>query len=292
MQPVDPNYIWGLSGPALVLYVVAVALFVAIVSANLRVIEALTEGAKARKPAVASGFALFITFVSNLVGAATIAVLARTSGTSARMSMVALPLLFVAERHLRAAIKDVKDRTVHLCALTGSVAGLLAGAWFLLRGVVGQEQVRHAEVSGTVRTLRVEEAMAHPQNWTISVQLAAAYLVSLALFWGVHWGLKLSSDSMAEDLRKARPRALLTALVSALVLNFFAVGALLLIGQYANVPIRLAMLAVPLFIVSESYLSLLRSERENRFAHWAGLVGSAAGIAGAAFFLLKGAPYY
>lgn len=292
MENVDQHFLLGLSGPALVLYVVAVALFLGIVSANLRVIEALTEGAKARKPSVAAAFALLITFVSNFIGAATIALLGKTSGTAARMSMIALPLLLVVERHARAAVKDAKDRAVHLSALAGSVAGLLSGAWFLLRGVVAQEQVKRAVVSGNVRTLTVEEAMAHPQDWTISGQLIVFYLLALAIFWAAHWGLKLSSESMAKDLRDARAKALLTALVSALVLNFFGVGALVLLGQAAHVPIRIAMILVPLFIVVESYVQLLRSDRDNRFGHWMGLLGSAAGMAGAAFLLLKGAPYY
>lgn len=292
MENVDQHFLLGLSGPALVLYVVAVALFVGIVSANLRVIEALTEGSKARKPAIAAAFTLLITFVSNLIGAATIALLAKNSGTAARMSMVALPLLLVIERHGRSAVKDQKDRGAHLAGLFGSVAGLASGAWLLLRGVAVQEQVRHQVVSGTVKTLTVEQALAHPQDWTVSGQLVVFYLMSLSIFWAAHWGLKLSSEAMGQDLREGRAKALLTALVSALVLNFFGVGALVLIGQAASVPIRIMMVVVPLFIVVESYVQLLRSDRENRFGHWAGLVGSAAGMAGAAFLLLKGAPYY
>jgi fatty acid desaturase len=292
MENVDQHFLLGLSGPALVLYVVAVALFVGIVSANLRVIEALTEGVKARKPAAAAAFALLITFVSNFIGAATIALLGKTSGAAPRMSMIAFPLLLVIERHARAAVKDAKDRTTHLCALLGSAGGVLAGAWFLLRGVVVEEQVKRSVVSGSVRTLTVEEAMAHPQDWQISAQLVVFYLLSLTIFWAAHWGLKLSSESMAKDLRDARAKALLTALVSALVLNFFGVGALVLIGQAAQVPVRIAMIIVPAFIVVESYATLLRSDRENRYGHWMGLIGSAAGMAGAAFLLLKGAPYY
>src|SRR5262245_11823457 len=136
MENVDQHFILGLSGPAVVLYVVAVAIFVGVVTANLRVIESLTEGAKARKPGVAAAFAAFITFVSNFIGTATVALLAKTSGTPPRMSMIAIPLLLIAERHVRAAIRDAKDRTVHLCALVGSVAGIVSGAWFLLRSAV------------------------------------------------------------------------------------------------------------------------------------------------------------
>jgi hypothetical protein len=206
--------------------------------------------------------------------------------------MIAFPLLLVIERHARAAVKDAKDRAAHLCALLGSASGLLAGAWFLLRGVVAEEQVKRSVVSGSVRTLTVQEAMAHPQNWQISAQLVVFYVLSLTIFWAAHWGLKLSSESMAKDLRDARAKALLTALVSALVLNFFGVGALVLLGQAAQVPVRIAMILVPAFIVVESYVSLLRSDRENRYGHWMGLLGSAAGMAGAAFLLLKGAAYY
>lgn len=289
---VDQHYLWGLSGPALVLYVVAVALFLTIVGANLRVIEALTEGNKAKKPSVAASFTLFITFVSNFIGAATIALLAKTSGTPARMSMMAAPLILALERHMRAAFKDPKDRNTHFSGAAGAALGIVAGAWTLLRGIVAAERVEHQVVSGTVRTLTVEEAMAHPQNWTISVQLVVYYAVALAIFWGVHWGLKLSSESMGKDLRDGKAKALLLALGSALLLNFFGVGALVMLGQRSGVPIRIAMIIVPAFIVIESYVTMLRADRENRLGHWMGLLGSAGGIAGASWMLLKGAAWY
>ncbi len=292
MENVDQHYLLGLTGPALVLYVVAVAVFLGVAAANLRVIESLTEGAKARKPGVAAVFATFITFVSNFIGAATIAMLAKTSDTPARLSMVALPLLIVLERHARAAIRDAKDRTVHLCALAGSFGGILTGAWFLLRPVAIEEKVKRVVVSGKVQTISVEQALERPENWQISAQLVVFYLVSLAVFYGAHFGLKLAADSMAADLREGRAKAVLITLISALALNFFGVGALVLLGQKAGVPIRLAMVLVPLFIISEAYVKLLRGDRENRVGYWAGLVGSAAGMAGAAFLLLKGAPLY
>ncbi|MDX6768986.1 MAG: hypothetical protein SF051_05600 [Elusimicrobiota bacterium] len=292
MENMDQHYLLGLSGPALVLYVVAVAVFIGVASANLRVIESLTEGAKARKPGVAAAFAAFITFVSNFIGVATIAMLGKTSGTPPRLSMVALPLLIVLERHARAAIRDAKDRAAHLCALAGSLAGIAAGAWFLLRAVAVEEKVKRAVVSGQVETISVQQALERPENWQVSFQLVVFYLVSLAIFYGAHFGLKLAADSMAKDLRDGRAKAVLTTLVSALALNFFGVGALVLLGQKTGVPIRLAMVLVPLFIITEAYVKLLRSDRENRVGYWAGMTGSAAGMAGAAFLLLKGAPLY
>lgn len=288
MENMNQNHF---GAPAILLYGVAVGLFAGIISANLRVIETLTEGPNARKKDAASTYTFFITLVSNFIGAATIALLGKTSGIAARMSMVALPALLLAERHLRSAVKDAKDRTVHLWGAAGGLLGVLAGAWFFLRGGV-DEQLRRLGAGGDVQTLRVQEVLERQQHMGISWKLVAIYVAALSIFWVTHWGLRLSSEFMAKELREPRTKALLTALVSALVLNFFGVGALVLIGESAQVPIRLAMVLVPLFIVVESYVLLLRSDRENRYGHWAGLLGSAAGMAGAALLMLRSAPLY
>lgn len=292
MENVDQHYVWGLSGPTLVLYVVAVALFMGILTANRRVIGALTEGAKARRPGPAAAFTALITLASNFIGVATIALLAKTSGASPRLSMVALPLVLLVERHLRAMRGAARTRGVHAAALVGGAAGLLGGAWALLRSTSAAEQVKRAVVSGEVRTLRVTEAMERPENWTISIQLVVFYLVSLAVFYGAHHGLKLFADSMASDLREGRLKALALSFLCALGLNFFGVAGFVMLGEAAHVPVRLAMVLVPMFLITEAYVKLLRADRENRYGYWAGLTGSFAGMASATYLLLRGAAVY
>lgn len=292
MENVNQHYVWALSGPVLILYVAAVAVFVAILSANLRVITALTEGAKAKSPRAAAGFSAFITLASNFIGVATIAVLAKTSGAAPRLTMVALPLVIVAERHIRYALRHPRVRGAHLSALSGSVAGMLAGAWLLLRPIVKDEPLAQIAVPGTVRTLPLSEVIAKPDYWAVSMQLVVYYCVSLAIFFGAHYLLKLHASSMAQDLREGKKKALLVALVSALALNFFGVAALVLLGDATKVPIRQAMLLVPIFLIVEAYVKMLRNDRENKAAHWMGLLGSAAGMASAGYWLLRGAPLH
>ena len=65
-----------------------------------------------------------------------------------------------------------------------------------------------------------------------------------------------------------------------------------MLGDATQVPIRQAMLRVPLFLIVEAYVKMLRSDRENKAAHWMGLLGSATGMASAGFWLLRGAPLH
>lgn len=292
MESLSPNYVWALSGPVLILYVAAVAIFVAILSANLRVILALTEGARARTPGVAAAFTLFITLVSNFIGVATVVLLGQTSGASPRLSMLAFPVLLTAERHIRHAARHARVRGAHLAALAGGLTGIAAGGWIILRPAVSAEPIARAVVSGEVKTATLDQVVASPDHWAISIQLVLYYCLSLGIFYGAHWCLKLASNSMGEDLRAGRAKALSAALFFALALNFFGVAALVMVGKATAVPIRQAMVLVPLFLIIEAYVGLLRSDRENRLGHWAGLVGSAAGMAGAGIMMLRGAPLH
>ena len=292
MENVDQHYVWALSGPVLLLYVAAVAIFVGILAANLRVIVSLTEGAKARPPRVAAGFAAFITLVSNFIGAATIALLAKTAGAAPRVSMLALPLALLAERHIHHAVRHPRVRGTHLSALLGGVAGLGLGGWYLLKPASSAEPLARVVLSGEVKTATLEQVVASPEHWAISIQLVVFYCVSLAIFYGVHHLLKLHSSSMAQDLRDGRKKALGVALLSSLALNFFGVVAFVMLGDATKVPIRQAMLLVPIFLIVEAYVKMLRNDRENKAAHWMGLLGSAAGMASAGYWLLRGAPLH
>lgn len=292
MDKVSPNYVWALSGPVLILYVAAAAIFLGILSANLKVIVALTEGARARTPRAAAAFTAFITLVSNFIGVATVVLLGQTSGASPRLSMLALPVLLLAERHVRHAVRHARVRGAHVAGLLGGLAGIAAGARLILRPAMSDEPIARSVVSGQVKTASLDQVMASPDHWAISMQLVVYYGLSLAIFFGAHWCLKLSANSMGDDLRAGRAKALLTVLAYALALNFFGVAALVMAGKAAEVTIRQAMLLVPLFLIIEAYVSLLRTDRENRLGHWAGLVGSAAGMAGAGFMLLRGAPLH
>ncbi len=289
MENANQHYVWALSGPVLLLYVAAAAVFFAVLTANLRVIVALTEGAKARTPRVAAAFAAFMSGLSNFIGAATIALLAKTSSTPPRVTMLALPLVLLLERHVHHAVRHPRVRWTHLSALLGGLAGMGAGGWYLLRPESIAEPIARVVLSGEVKTAELDQVIASPEHWAISIQLVVFYCLALVIFFGVHHLLKLHASSMGQDLRDGKKKALATALLAALALNFFGVVAFVMLGEVTKVPIRQAMLLVPVFLIIEAYVKMLRNDRENKAAHWIGLLGSAAGMASAGYWLLRGA---
>lgn len=285
------HYVLNLSGYILFLYAAAVAIFYAVMIGNVRMIEG-RPAADNRRTGWAAALIFLITLGSNLIGAATVALLSKVFAIPSRQSMVAAPLVLLLERHIRLAIASPKDRRNHAFALAGAAAGMLAGAAVFLLADVPQETFKRALIPGDVVTMPVSDALQNPESWSISIQLVVFYCVSLAIFEFAHFYLKRLSGSMSGGLREGSPRETGIALASAVALNFLGVAALVLLGRSAQVQIRQAMVLLPLFLIMESYMKLLRADAVNRRSYITGLAGSALGLAGAGFLLLRHAPIH
>lgn len=285
------HYVLNLSGHVLFLYAAAVAIFYAVMIGNVRMMEG-RPAAHDRRTGWAAAFIFLITLGSNLIGAATVALLSNVFAIPSRQSMVAAPLLLLLERHIRLAIASPKDRRNHAFALVGAAVGMLAGASAFLLADAPQETIKRALIPGDVVTMPVADALENPSNWSISIQLVVFYCVALAIFEFVHLYLKRSSKSMSGGLREGRYRETGIAMAAAVVLNFLGVGALVLLGRSVHVQIRQAMVLLPLFVIMEAYMRLLRADAVNRRAHVTGLAGSALGLAGAGLLFLRHAPIH
>lgn len=285
------HYILNLSGYILFLYAAAAAIFYAVMMGNLRMIDGRLEVGKAKREWAAWHIVL-ITLGSNFIGAAAVALLSQVSAIPSRHTMVFVPLLLLVERYVRLAIVSPKDRRNHAFAFVGAAAGMLAGAFAFLGSDVAQETFARAVVPGDVVTMEVSDALQNPHGWMISIQLVVFYCLALAIFEAAHYYLKLLSKSKAAELREGRQRETWTALAAALALNFVIVAAFVLLGRSVGVQIRQAMLLLPLFVIMESYIKLLRADAANRRSYLAGLSGSALGLAGAGLMFLRSAPIH
>lgn len=281
MENANQHFIWALSAHVLFLYVAAVAVFFSVLSGNLRAMEAITDKFSARTP-LAAGKVLLLTFGSNFIAAALVALLASLSAIDSRHSMVLIPFILLSERHARLAWKEKRAAQAHGSAFLGGAAGMLSGAWLFLRSDFTQDTFKRVVVPGDVATLPLSQVLDNQSDWAISIQLVVFYCVALAIFFGVHELLK----------RFVRPKqgVMATATLAALALNFLGVAVLVLLGGAAGVKIRMAMVIFPLFLILESHVKQLRANPSDRRACFADMIGSAAGIASAAYLMLRGAP--
>lgn len=289
-QP-SQHYILNLSGYALFLYAAAVAIFYVVMMGNVRMIEDRSGTGDTRK-GWAAAIIVLVTSASNFIAAATVALLGKMFAIPTRHTMVAVPLLLLVERHLRLAIASPKGRRTQAFAVAGAAAGMAAGAAVFLGSDVAQKTIARALIPGDVVTMPVADALQDPSSWTISIQLVVFYCLSLAIFEGVYYLLKLASKSMAEGLRAGRSRETALAFSSAVALNFLGVAALVLLGRSVQVQIRQAMVLLPLFVITEAYVRVLRSGAVDRRSCLVRLTGSSLGLAGAGFLLLRHAPIH
>ncbi|MFI5362585.1 MAG: hypothetical protein ACHQ49_11500 [Elusimicrobiota bacterium] len=276
-----------LSGPVLVLYVAAAAIAFVLLEANDR-ISAASGKEKALPPALIA----LLTFVSNLLGVVSLVLLANRMSTGARLTMLGVPLLLVVERYGLILWREPQKRGAAAAGFAGSVAGLFAGAVLFLRHAASAEPVAHVSVPGDVPTMALSSMMENRGGWSVSLKLIVFYVVSIAIFFALHAVVKnaaLRLTNCPEDKRRQRS-ALATLL--AFALNFGGVAVLIALTNSADVQARLAMVGVPLFLIAESYVKLLRDEPQNRPSYWSGLIGSGGGMILAAFFLLRGAPLH
>lgn len=285
------HYIFNLSGYTLFLYAAAVAIFYAVLMGNLRLIGDRTQAGKEKSGR--HGAPLFlIALGTNILGAAAVALLGKLLSIPSRQSMVYAPLLLLLERHIRLTLESPNDRRHHAVAVSGAAAGMLAGAAAFLGSDAVQETFARVQIPGDVVTMPVPEALQNPSGWSISIQLVVFYCISLAILEVVHHLLKRMSKSKAVELRDGRRRETLIAFASALALNFLAVGLFILLGKWAAVQIRQAMILLPLFLIAESYVKLMRADLVNRRSYMLGLAGSGLGLAGAWLLFLRSAPIH
>lgn len=285
------HFIFNLSGYILFLYAAAVAILYAVMAGNLRMIDGPPAAGDA-KAGRAAGFIFLVALGSNFIGTAAIALLSEVSSIPSRHTMLFAPLLLLVERHIRLAVASPKDRRIHSFSLAGAAAGMLAGAFAFLGSDVAQKTFERVIIPGDVVTMEVADALKNPDGWTISIQLVVFYCIALAIFAAAHYCLKRMSKAKAAELRQGRRRETWTALASAIALNFMLVGAFILLGRSVGVQIRQAMLLLPMFVIMESYLKLMRADLANRRSHLVGLSGSALGLAGASLLFLRHAPVH
>ncbi|MDP3543337.1 MAG: hypothetical protein Q8T11_12785 [Elusimicrobiota bacterium] len=285
------HYVFNLSGYTLIMYAAAVAVYYIVLMGNLRLIGDESQADKA-KSGRHDATLFLVGLGTNILGAAAVALLGKLFSIPSRQSMVYAPLLLLLERHIRLSVESPNNRRHHAVAATGAAAGMLAGAAAFLGSDAAQETFARVEIPGDVVTIPVAEALQNPSGWSVSIQLVVFYCISLAIFETAHHLLKRMSNSKAAELRDGRRRETLIAFASALALNFLAAGMFVLLGKWAAVQIRQAMILLPLFVITESYVKLMRADLVNRRAYLLGLAGSGLGLAGAWLLFLRSAPIH
>ena len=280
--------IWMVSGPVLVLYVAAVGMVLLLRAANDKLCAA-----RSKRKAVPPAAAFLLALVLNFLGVVILVLLASALSVATRLSMLALPLLLLVERYgMKIRRGDPRQRRVPALALAGSVAGLLMGAFFFMRAATTSEPVARVAVPGDVRTMGLSEVSGSAANWSVSLELAVFYLVSVAIFSGLHAVVRRTAQKLSARLSRRGRVGDALAGVLAFALNFMGVVALVHMAASCGVQTRLAMVGFPLFLVAESYVKLLYAEPGSRGSHWIGLLCSCGGMVSGTFFLLRGAPLH
>jgi hypothetical protein len=124
---------WVISVQLLVLYVVSTVLFFLLYGANRKVVEPLKPSVNAGK-FFACLFVFVIAAVSNFVGVTSLVLLARKLSTIPPIALVAVPLVLILEKHVRAmrASGDADFRAQALGA-AGVLAGIGSAAYLMMR---------------------------------------------------------------------------------------------------------------------------------------------------------------
>jgi hypothetical protein len=279
--------IWLVNGPILILYLAAGAIVYLLCSANDRICSA----SKKESP-MPPAMVVLLTLVSNLLGVATLVLLANALSSATRLSMLALPLLLLLEHYGMIMYRAPRERGTAAATLGGSAMGLAIGAWLFMRNAVTTEPVARPIIAGDVRTVPLAQLLRNEGSWAVSLKLVVFYVVSLAIFFGVHALLKRSAEKLLDCPEEKRKQRTALAGLLAFALNFLGVVTLILIAKSSDAQVRLLMVGFPLFLIAESYTKQLRAEPRSRASNWAGLIGSSAGMLLAGFFLLRGAPLH
>jgi hypothetical protein len=105
-------------------------------------------------------------------------------------------------------------------------------------------------------------------------------------------GKPITISEQADQCRRHRGYPEPRKAAAATAANFLAVAAFVLLGTWASVPIRQAMILLPLFVITESYVKRMRADSANRRSYLIGLTGSALGMIGAELLFLRSAPIH
>lgn len=129
-----------------------------------------------------------------------------------------------------------------------------------------------------------------PSLWTISVQLLVLYVVSVAVFFGLHEIAKKAEGVLKERVAKGETGPCAGYLLLTAALNFAGVLAVVLVTKKTGENIRMAMIGVPLFLIAEQHVRALRNHPEERRLQLLGLAGVIAGIGAGVAALMPHAP--
>jgi hypothetical protein len=279
--------IWAVSVPLIVLYVLTAFFLFLVLTANQRAVEAPKGGKPLAPTAVAA-----LAFASNFLAIATVAILARSAGYPARMSIVLLPIGLVLDHYGRTIYRDRRNWASPAAGLVGAVCGMIAGALMTIHGVAHDFNASRFVAPADVQTLPLADILRRGDDWAISIQLIVCYLVAVALFFALHQFLVRAGKSLLSPTRGGKGKAnFLPLAAAALIANFAATAVVVFIANSVGVAPRLAMILVPMFLISESYTKALVNDRPGRHSYLVGVLSSAAGMIIAMVVLMRDARF-
>jgi len=129
-----------------------------------------------------------------------------------------------------------------------------------------------------------------PSLWTISVQLLVLYVVSVAIFFAGHAVQQKAGAALKDRVAKGEAAASAGIFLLATVLNFIGVLALIFITKKTGENIRMAMVALPLFLIIEQHVRQLRNAPQERRIQLLGIAGVATGMVSAVALFMPHAP--
>jgi hypothetical protein len=129
-----------------------------------------------------------------------------------------------------------------------------------------------------------------PALWTISVQLMILYVVSVAIFFAAHAVHKKAELALKDRVAKGDAGSSAGLFLLAAVLNFAGVFALVYVTTKTGENIRMAMVALPLFLIVEQHVRQLRNHPQERRAQLLGIAGVAVGMGSAVAAFMPHAP--
>lgn len=129
-----------------------------------------------------------------------------------------------------------------------------------------------------------------PSLWTISVQLLILYVVSVAIFFAAHAVHKKAEIALKDRVAKGEAGASAGIFGLAGLLNFLGVLAIVYVTRRTGENIRMAMVAVPLFLIIEQHVRQLRNAPQERRVQLLGVAGVTLGMAAAVAAFMPHAP--
>jgi|GEM_PF-2420601 len=133
-QLLDSGTSWAISLDLLLFYCVALAIFFSL-HKLLRMASPRVLAVRPRTPWVGATLAGVLAFVLNFLGVVVLVGSANISSVEPRQAMVFFPLLLIVESYSRLMREEPKNRRSHLIGLVGSVCGMAAAVFLLMRDV-------------------------------------------------------------------------------------------------------------------------------------------------------------